>query len=161
MLEAKWLNKSATERKRHAVMDTGCVGGRAFLSSRTLEHVCSGPGSISSSYEVKKRREDLATETGWKIFILISMKWVVLVGADRCWSVSWKLYSLSFSYGFIFQVGVQMHKSRLTMFMKFNMGCVFTGQQSSTLKPITTFAGLHFGTFSNFDSVGSNASVWF
>lgn len=68
MLEAKWLNKSATERKRHAVMDTGCVGGHTFQSSCTLEHVGSGPGGISSSYEVKKRREDLATGTGWKVF---------------------------------------------------------------------------------------------
>lgn len=68
MLEAKWRNKSARERKRHAVMDTGCVGGRTFQSSRALEHVCSGPGSISSSCEVKKRRGDLATGTGRKVF---------------------------------------------------------------------------------------------
>lgn len=67
MLEAKWPNKSATERKRHAVMDAGCVGGHTSQSCSPLEHVCSGPGSISASYEVRKRREDLATEAEWKI----------------------------------------------------------------------------------------------
>lgn len=66
-----------------------------------------------------------------------------LVGSViRCHSVS-----------FIFQDGAQMHKSGLTMFMKLNVGYVFTGQRSSTLKPITTFVGLHFGTSSNFDRV--------
>lgn len=54
MLETKRPNKSAMESKRHAVMDMGCVGGNTFMSYSTLEHVCSGPGSISSSYVVRK-----------------------------------------------------------------------------------------------------------
>lgn len=54
MLETKRENKSAMESKRHAVMDTGCVGGNTFMSYSTLEHVCSGPGSISSSYGLRK-----------------------------------------------------------------------------------------------------------
>lgn len=57
MLEAKWPNKSALESKRHAVMDTGCVGGNTFQSYITLEHVGAGPGSFPSSYGVRKKRE--------------------------------------------------------------------------------------------------------
>lgn len=153
MLEVKCLHKSTMESKRHAVMDMRCVGGNTFQSYATLEHVSSGPGSIFSSYGMRKERGVLGDWEGMENVIVISMYWVVLVGAYRCSPVSWKLYSLSFNYGFILQV--QMHKTCLTVFMKLNMGYAFTGQQSSTIKSITTFVGLHFVTLSIFDSVAS------
>lgn len=98
MLETKRENKSAMESKRHAVMDMGCVGGNTFMSYSPLEHVCSGPGSISS---FGLRRSGGAWPLRWngtlsshqRVLVML----VVLVGVDHCCPVSWKLYSLSFN----------------------------------------------------------------
>lgn len=81
MLETKRANKSAVESKRHAVMDMGCVGGNTFMSYSPLEHVCSGPGSVSPSYGL--RRSGGAWPLGWNGTLSSHQRvLVVLVGVE-------------------------------------------------------------------------------
>lgn len=136
--KTKRANKSATESKRHAVMDTGCVGGNTFMSYSPLEHVCSGPGSVSSSFGL--RRSGGAWPLRWngtlpshqRVLVLL----VVLVGVNHCCPVSWTLSSSSFNGGgfiflfFFLQVSVPTHKSHLTVFMKLKVGCVVPGRNA-------------------------------